>query len=77
VVTVLLEWRLLKRPDPSRPSGRHSLEAPLAITTAHLSPVLSLLFGILILMFPRILNYLVGIYLILVGLLGLGILVLH
>jgi DUF3096 family protein len=47
------------------------------ITTAHLSPVLSLLFGILILMFPRILNYLVGIYLILVGLLGLGILVMR
>ena len=45
------------------------------ITTAHLSPLLSLLFGVLILVFPRILNYLVGIYLILVGLLGLGILV--
>lgn len=45
------------------------------ITTAHLSPALSLLFGILILVFPRILNYLVGIYLILVGLLGLGVLV--
>jgi hypothetical protein len=47
------------------------------ITTAHLSPILSVLFGILILMFPKILNYLVGIYLILVGLIGLGILVLH
>jgi hypothetical protein len=47
------------------------------ITTAHLSPMLSLLFGVLILLFPRILNYLVGIYLILVGLLGLGILVLR
>jgi hypothetical protein len=45
------------------------------ITTAHLSPILALVFGILILAFPRILNYLVGIYLILVGLLGLGILV--
>jgi hypothetical protein len=49
----------------------------MVITTAHLSPLLSLLFGVLILMLPRILNYLVGIYLILVGLLGLGILVLH
>jgi hypothetical protein len=47
----------------------------MTITTAHLSPLLALLFGILILAFPRILNYLVGIYLILVGLLGLGILV--
>jgi len=47
----------------------------MTITTAHLSPLLALLFGVLILAFPRILNYLVGIYLILVGLLGLGILV--
>jgi hypothetical protein len=47
----------------------------MTITTAHLSPMLALLFGVLILAFPRILNYLVGIYLILVGLLGLGILV--
>jgi hypothetical protein len=47
------------------------------ITTAHLSPILSVLFGVLILMFPKILNYLVGIYLILVGLIGLGILVLR
>jgi hypothetical protein len=49
----------------------------MTLTTAHLSPMLSLLFGILILLFPRILNYLVGIYLILLGLIGLGILVLH
>jgi hypothetical protein len=49
----------------------------MVITTAHLSPILSVLFGILILMFPRILNYLVGVYLILIGLIGLGILVLH
>jgi hypothetical protein len=46
----------------------------MTITTANLSPILSLLFGVLILLFPRILNYLVGIYLILAGLLGLGIL---
>jgi hypothetical protein len=47
------------------------------ITTAHLSPLLSLLFGVLILLFPKVLNYLVGLYLILIGLLGLGILVLR
>lgn len=45
----------------------------MVLTTAHLSPLLSLLFGVLILVFPRILNYLIGIYLILVGLLGLGV----
>lgn len=40
----------------------------------NLSPLASLLFGVLILLFPQFLNYLIAIYLILVGLLGLGIL---
>ncbi len=44
----------------------------MTITAAHLSPILSLVFGVLILIVPRFLNYLVGIYLILVGLIGLG-----
>lgn len=44
----------------------------MVISTAHLSPLLSILFGILILVFPRLLNYLVAIYLILAGLLGIG-----
>jgi len=34
-------------------------------------PVLSLAAGILILIFPRLLNYIVAIYLIIVGLVGL------
>jgi hypothetical protein len=42
-----------------------------------LSPAISLLFGVLILIFPRLLNYLVAIYLILVGLLGLGVVALR
>ena len=42
------------------------------LTTAHLSPLLSILFGILILIFPRLLNYLVDVYLILAGLIGIG-----
>ena len=45
----------------------------MVITAAHLSPILSILFGILILIVPRFLNYLVAVYLILVGLLGLGV----
>jgi hypothetical protein len=44
----------------------------MVINAAHLSPILSLLFGILILILPRFLNYLVAIWLILHGLLGLG-----
>jgi hypothetical protein len=40
----------------------------------HIGPVLSILFGVLILIFPRFLNYLVALYLILSGLVGLGVL---
>ncbi len=43
------------------------------ITAAALSPFSSILFGILILIFPQFLNYLIAIYLIIAGLLGLGV----
>jgi hypothetical protein len=36
-----------------------------------IQPLIALIFGILILILPRILNYLVAIYLILIGLMGL------
>jgi hypothetical protein len=42
----------------------------------NLGPLLSIFFGILILIFPRFLNYLVAIYLILAGLIGIGVIVL-
>lgn len=35
------------------------------------SPVVSLIAGILILIFPRLLNYIVAIYLIIIGLMGI------
>jgi hypothetical protein len=35
-------------------------------------PIVSLIAGILILVMPRLLNYIVAIYLIIIGLLGLG-----
>jgi len=38
----------------------------------HLSPLVALIVGILILIFPRFLNYLIAIYLIVIGLIGLG-----
>ena len=44
------------------------------ISFANLSPLASLVFGILILIFPKIINYLIAAYLIIVGLIGLGIL---
>jgi hypothetical protein len=43
----------------------------LTLRYTSLSPIVSLAAGILILIFPRLLNYIVAIYLILVGLLGL------
>ena len=42
------------------------------ITVAHFQPLVSLLAGILILLIPRLLNYIVAIYLIIVGLMGLN-----
>jgi uncharacterized membrane protein HdeD (DUF308 family) len=39
----------------------------------NLSPILSLVFGVLILVNPKLLSVLVGLYLILTGLLALGI----
>jgi len=42
-------------------------------STTSLSPLASLVFGILILIFPKFLNYLIAVYLIIVGILGLGI----
>jgi hypothetical protein len=44
------------------------------ISMTNIPAILALLVGILILIMPRFLNYLVAIYLIVVGLFGLGIL---
>jgi hypothetical protein len=41
------------------------------LTMLLLSPLIALIAGILILIIPRLLNYIVAIYLILIGLLGL------
>lgn len=41
------------------------------ITIANLQPIIALLAGILILFVPRLLNYIVAIYLIVVGVTGL------
>lgn len=44
----------------------------MAFNLTSLGPLAALIIGILILIFPRFLNYLVAIYLILIGLIGLG-----
>lgn len=45
----------------------------MSLTVGSLSPVMSILFGVLILAFPRLLNYLIAIYLIISGVLALGV----
>lgn len=42
------------------------------ISATNLSPLTSLVFGVLILVFPKFLNYLIAGYLIIVGIIGLG-----
>ena len=44
----------------------------MTITVAHATPLVALIAGILILIVPRLLNYVVAIYLIIVGLVGLN-----
>ena len=44
----------------------------MVITAAHITPLVALIAGILILIMPRLLNYIVAIYLILVGCIGLN-----
>ena len=46
----------------------------MVITTAHIPAIFALIAGLLILIMPRLLNFIVAIYLILVGLIGLGLL---
>ena len=43
----------------------------MTIIVSHLQPVAALIAGILILVIPRLLNYIVAIYLIIIGILGL------
>jgi hypothetical protein len=44
----------------------------MTITISHLQPVIAIIAGILILVMPRLLNYIVAVYLIAIGVLGLG-----
>ena len=45
----------------------------MVIGVAHLQPIVALIAGIIILFVPRILNYVIALYLIIVGIIGLGI----
>jgi len=45
----------------------------MTISIGHLQPIVALIAGVLILLVPRLLNFIVAVYLILVGIIGLGI----
>ena len=44
----------------------------MTLTVAHISPIMSVVAGLLILIMPRLLNFIVAIFLIINGLIGLG-----
>ncbi len=44
----------------------------MTISISHLQPIIAILAGILILIAPRLLNFIVAVYLIAVGVIGLG-----
>ena len=44
----------------------------MTLTVAHISPIISLVAGVLILIMPRLLNLIVAVFLFLNGLIGLG-----
>jgi hypothetical protein len=59
--------RATKPARTTKPTGN-----PMIITAAHITPLVALIAGILILVMPRLLNYVVAFYLIIVGLTGLN-----
>jgi hypothetical protein len=44
----------------------------MTISVGHIQPIVALIAGVLILLMPRILNFVIAIYLIVTGVMGLG-----
>jgi hypothetical protein len=61
-----------KLPRTIRLLTRSTGDFSMTLTAAHVPAIVALLAGVLILIMPRFLNFIVAIYLILVGLHGLG-----
>ena len=63
----------MRQPCVALPKNIEKAEVfQMVITAAHLTPLAALIAGILILLVPRLLNYIVAVYLIIVGLTGLN-----
>jgi hypothetical protein len=56
------------------PSHRCCGGVSMTLTVAHISPLISIIAGVLILIIPRLLNLIVALFLIVNGLIGLGLL---
>jgi Protein of unknown function (DUF3096) len=69
----LLFWNL-RRYGAAADDSLHHRSNVLTITTAHIPAIVALIAGLLILIMPRLLNFIVAIYLIVIGLVGLGLL---
>jgi Protein of unknown function (DUF3096) len=79
VTNLCLDRRIVAYADIVRcfPRAGESLRRPggtMTININNYEPLIALLAGVLILLVPRILNYVVAIYLIVIGILGLHIL---
>jgi hypothetical protein len=61
------DTRATKLVRTTKPIGK-----PMVITDPHITPIVALIAGILILIIPRLLNIIVAVYLIFVGLTGLN-----
>jgi hypothetical protein len=64
--------RQVKFPASIRHFPDRTAETSMTITAAHIQPIVALIAGVLILIMPRFLNLVVAIYLIFIGLAGLG-----
>jgi DUF3096 family protein len=66
-----VRWRTVAAPAPGYGSCRQKLAGIPMNLNLSITPLISLIAGIVILVAPRLLNYIVAIYLIVIGLLGL------
>jgi hypothetical protein len=63
---------IYRRARSALPNELQPPRQPMVITAAHITPLVALIAGILILVMPRLLNFIVAIYLIIVGVMGLN-----
>jgi hypothetical protein len=72
VLIALVAFCRLIRHHPRRTDSPHQGVCTMTVSIGHLQPIVALIAGVLILVMPRLLNYIVAIYLIIIGVIGLG-----